>query len=296
VPRRPAVAVKVGNEPYGARPQSGLNEADIVYDTPAEGFIMRYIAVYQCGSASSIGPTRSIRWVDWHILPPFGQPIIAFAGGIDPDVNTAQHLGWLKAADLLTTAQQAGVRITSRVPPDNLYTSTAALLALFPHDRTPPLPVFSYSRTISRTARAAAKVEINFSAGTDVAWVWQPSTGTWLHTYVGSTPSNDVDTLNNQPVTTTNVIIQIVSYKFGAYAESPGGTGDVESQTVGSGSGYVLRNGRVIKVTWHRAGLADPTTFTDSRGRPVTLQPGRTWVELLPYTAAKLPGAITITP
>ncbi|MGH9304731.1 MAG: DUF3048 domain-containing protein, partial [Acidimicrobiales bacterium] len=59
VPDRPALAVKIGNEPEGARPQSGLNEADIVYDTPAEGFVMRYMAVYQCNDARAIGPVRS---------------------------------------------------------------------------------------------------------------------------------------------------------------------------------------------------------------------------------------------
>ena len=46
VPDQPALAVKVGNEPEGARPQRGPNEADIVFDTSVEGFIMRYIAMY----------------------------------------------------------------------------------------------------------------------------------------------------------------------------------------------------------------------------------------------------------
>ena len=68
IPDRPALLVKIGNEPDGARPQSGLNEADIVFDTPAEGFIMRYVAVYQCKNAPIIGPTRSVRWVDWNMV------------------------------------------------------------------------------------------------------------------------------------------------------------------------------------------------------------------------------------
>lgn len=296
VPQRPAVAVKVGNEPSGARPQSGLNEADIVYDTPAEGFIMRYIAIFQCQSASSIGPTRSVRWVDWHLLQAFGQPIIAFAGGIDPDVGTVEHLGWIRAADLLTGAAGAGTRITSRVPPDNLYTSTSALLSLYPHDRTPPAPVFAYTKSLPRSAKPAAKAAINFSAGTDVVWVWQPSAGNWLHTYTGSTPTTDTDALSNTSVTATNVVIEIVHYKYGPYAESPGGTGDVESQTVGSGPGYVLRGGREIKVTWHRAGTSAPTTFTDAAGQVIGLGAGRTWVELVPDTTAAISGAITITP
>src|ERR1700728_3025724 len=89
VPDRPALAVKVGNEPEGARPQSGLNEADIVFDTPAEGFIMRYIAIYQSQNAAQIGPDRSVRRIDWPLIRPLDRPILASAGGIGYDLNIA---------------------------------------------------------------------------------------------------------------------------------------------------------------------------------------------------------------
>jgi len=291
VPPRPALAVKIGNEPEGARPQSGLNEADIVYDTPAEGGIMRYVAVYQCHSASSIGPTRSVRSVDWHILQAFGHPILAFAGGITPDVNMVDGLGWLQPADLLAGAQGAAVRITSRIPPDNLYTSTHALWALSKSTLLPPA-VFSFSASLPALATPASALSIDFSQGTDVVWKWDGRAGDWLHTYSGA---QDIDVLTNQPVTTTNIVVQIVHYSFGPYAESPGGTGDVQSQTVGSGSGYILRGGKSIKVTWHRSSLSAPTTFTDADGEAVALAPGRTWVELVLDTTADIPGALTVT-
>ncbi len=293
VPNRPALAVKIGNEPNGARPQSGLNEADIVYDTPAEGFIMRYVAVYQCHGAAAIGPTRSVRWVDWHILAAFGHPILAFAGGINPDVNTVESLGWLKPADLLTSASGAAYRTTNRVPPDNLYTSTAKLWALFPHDTTPPPPVFQFGGALPAAAQATSTAQINFSPGTDVKWEWQAAAGDWLHTYAGSP---DIDTLTNKPVTTDNIIIQIVHYHFGPYQESPGSTGDVESQLVGSGKGWVLRDGKRIAVTWHRPSPSSPTTFTDAAGKKVTLTPGRSWVEIVPSSVAANPANITFTP
>jgi hypothetical protein len=292
IPHRPALAVKIGNEPEGARPQAGLNEADIVYDTPAEAFIMRYIAVYQCNEASSIGPTRSVRWVDWHLVQQFGHPVLAFAGGIDPDVSTVSNLPWLDAADLLTGAQSAGVRIASRVPPDNLYTSTSALWALFKPEPA-PTPVFTYTAALPAAARPAASLAIDFSEGTDVLWKWDAQAGSWLHTY-GGVP--DVDTLTNQPVTTTNIVMQIVHYTFGPYPESPDGSGDVESVTTGSGAGYVLRGGKEIPVTWHRTTTSSPTTFTDAKGQVVGLAPGRTWVELLPDTVASTPGAFALTP
>lgn len=293
VPRRPAVAVKIGNEPIGARPQSGLNEADIVYDTPAEGFIMRYMAVYQCSTASSIGPTRSVRWVDWNLLAPFQRTILAFAGGINPDVATASSLAWIAPADLLAGAQSAGVRTTNRVPPDNLYTGTGALWALYPKLTTPPPPVFAYSAATPPGATPASELAINFSQGTDVAWKWDGATGQFVHSYSGVT---DVDALTGQPVSTTNIVVQIVHFSYGPYAESPGGPGDVQSQMTGSGPGYVLRGGKAVKVTWHRAGLSDVTTFTNSSGGAVALAPGRTWVEIVLDVVAAQKGAITITP
>jgi hypothetical protein len=290
VPDRPALAVKIGNEPEGARPQSGLNEADVVYDTPAEGFVMRYIAVYQCTNAASIGPTRSLRWVDWHIMAAYGHPILAFAGGINPDVDTVMSLGWLHPADLLEGAQAAAHRIASRVPPDNLYTSTAALYGLFPHVTGPPAPVFDFTRSLPASASRIASFGVNFSYDTDVVWKWDAAAGAWLHTYSGVP---DVDALTGQPVTATNVVVEIVHYTIGPYIESPGGSGDIESQTVGSGAGYVLRGGKAIAVTWHRAALSRPTRFTDAAGQAVGLAPGRTWVEIVPDTVA---GSITFNP
>ncbi|HUY05839.1 MAG TPA: DUF3048 domain-containing protein [Acidimicrobiales bacterium] len=283
VPDRPALAVKIGNEPEGARPQSGLNEADIVFDTPAEGFIMRYIAVYQCNDAASIGPTRSVRWVDWHLVRQFIHPILAFAGGINPNVDQVTSFNWLRSANLLGLAQAAGERIASRFPPDNLYTSTDALYRLFPKSNRPPKPVFTYSVGLPAGAISAKSLSIDFSYGTDVVWTWDPKARSWLHSYGGV---SDVDALTHKPVTTQNVVVVIVGYRFGPYAESTGGSGDVESETLGRGVGYVLRNGWSIEVTWHRKYLISPFSFTRAHGEVVSLAPGRTWVELVPVRTA----------
>ena len=282
VPARPALAVKVGNEPDGARPQSGLNEADIVFDTPAEGFIMRYIAVFQCENAASIGPTRSVRWVDWHLVRQFIHPILAFAGGINPNVDQVAAFNWLRSANLLEGAAAAGHRTTNRVPPDNLYTSTAALYGLFPKSNRAPKPVFTYSAALASGSAPVTTVGINFSYGTDVVWKWDAPIQGWLHTYSGVP---DVDTLTGKPVTATNVVMIVVDYHFGPHAESTGGSGDFESQTVGSGTGWILRNGRQIKITWTRPYLISPFTFRHGKEK-VALAPGRTWVELVPKGTA----------
>jgi len=293
VPDRPALLVKIGNEPEGARPQSGLNEADIVFDTPAEGFIMRYVAVYQCNSASLIGPTRSLRWIDYRMVAKlFGSPIIAFAGGINPNIDAAESLKWLHTVDLLDEGPPVANRISSRVPPDNLYTSTSALYGLYKTATTPPEPIFDYSASTPSAMSPVTSFGIDFSYGTDVVWRWQAASKDWLHTYSGSP---DTDTLTNQAVTTTNIAVMIVHYRFGPYVESIGGSGDVESYLQGSGTGYVLRDGRDVKVTWHRKTQYGKITFTDAAGNEIDLAPGRTWVEIVPITQAEAPGGITIT-
>ena len=113
----------------------------------------------------------------------------------------------------------------------------------------------------------------------------------WLHTYSGVP---DIDAATGKQVSTTNIVVEIVHYQLGPYCESgcPGGSGDVESDLLGTGSGYVLRGGRAFAVTWHRASLAAKTTFTDANGAEVTLAPGRTWVEIVPDDV----GAPVITP
>jgi hypothetical protein len=283
VPQRPALLVKIGNEPEGARPQSGLNEADIVFDTPAEGFVMRYVAVYQCNNAASIGPIRSVRWVDYHMIARlFVQPILAFAGGINPNVDAVESTPWLFAADLLTDqAAAAGTRITSRVPPDNLYTSTAALYSIYKGHKQPPPQIFDYSTAAPSGMSPISTLQIHFSYDTTVLWKWQATSNNFLHTWSGVT---DVDQDSNTPVTTTNIVVMVAPYVLGPYSESTGGTGDIESILKGTGSGYVIRNGQEIPVTWHRQTFIGKITFTDKAGNEIDLAPGRTWVEIVPDT------------
>jgi len=174
--------------------------------------------------------------------------------------------------------------------PDATYASPTTLWKLFGHHAAPQ-PIFDYTTApLPAGAKPTSSFAINFSEGTDVVWQWDASTGQWVHTYSGVT---DVDALTDQPVTTTNVVVQIVHYTIGPDSEDPEpNSGDVESQTVGSGRGWVLRDGEEIPVIWHRASPSAITTYTSATGQPVDLQPGRTWVEFVLNTTAAIRGAI----
>jgi hypothetical protein len=284
VPRRPVLAVKIGNDP-SSRPQSGLDQADIVYEEQAEGGITRYMVVFQCKNAPLVGPTRSVRWDDWNILQQYKHAILAYSGGIQPWTAEAASLPWIYNANgSIEPTANAFYRYNSSVlpaslgAPYNYYTSTAALWGLYPKAKTPPRPIFRFSKRIPAGATRLASASIPFSGASDVVWQWNQATRQWLRFY-GTSPDNDPA---GHQFHTTNVVIQITRWRFGPYNESYGTSPDVESITTGTGTLYVLRGGKVEKGIWSRPGGADITKFSFPDGKPITLQPGQTWYEVVP--------------
>lgn len=276
-PARPALAVKIGNDP-AARPQSGLGHADIVFEEPIEGDITRLLAVYQCQEAPEVGPVRSTRWIDTRLLAQFGHPAFAFAGGIIPDVNLVADSS-VYNLDLFTHSE-ASTRITSRYAPENLYTSTAQLWALDP-SKTPPSPIFHYGQP-SGPGTPTSEATLLFSGILNVQWRWDASTSRWVRLYAG-VPNVDAD---GTAVTAANVVIERVTTSSGTVPEDVNGALGVHSHTVGSGQATILRGGDAFNATWSRSSTSVPTQFVGANGQPVNLAPGPTWVELLPVQAS----------
>src|SRR5207244_13461034 len=76
-----------------ARPQSGLNAADIAFDTLVEGGLSRFLAVFQSHDAGTIGPIRSARPVDADLLPLFGSPIFGYSGAARGEIAPVKDHG-----------------------------------------------------------------------------------------------------------------------------------------------------------------------------------------------------------
>src|SRR4051794_7778966 len=69
----PVLVVKIDNT-RSAKPQRGLRSADIVYVEQVEGGLSRVMAVFSSTLPPQVGPVRSARISDLHILPQFGRP------------------------------------------------------------------------------------------------------------------------------------------------------------------------------------------------------------------------------
>jgi hypothetical protein len=274
------VAVKVENLPE-ARPQWGLDHADIVFEEPVEGGITRFIAVFQCHNATRIEPVRSARFVDIDILEPLGTILFGYSGAIQPVIDAVDAPGSLLEDVGADRASGAYSRDPTRLEPHNLETSTAALYgaaATFGYQSKPPPPLFSYG-PLPKGGAPVGAVNIDFPLDV-TTWTWDPKAEHWLRSYSDTGPGIQGDGVQLSAV---NVVVLHVHEYPTAYIEDD--TGNHENQLVltGSGPAWIFRNGEELQGSWQRASLAQGTTFVEDDGTKITLSPGNTWEELVPW-------------
>ena len=283
VPNRTALAFKIDNYPT-ARPQSGLTKADIVFEEPVEGGITRFVAVYQCQSASQVGPVRSARNIDIGILGQLGAPILVHMGGITPVIENIQAS---PIVDFELGNHTSIIRhVSGREAPYNTFTSTTAVWHLESTKTTVPRPLFDYSSAVptGSSVSRASSVSIPFSGYSDVVWKYDAAAGRYLRYY----ETKPAETANGKQQSAANVVVQFVSLYYGPWIENTQGALEVQANlyTDAGGDALVFRNGVQISGHWWRSTLSQPTEFVTTSGTTIDLQPGNTWVELVPTTVS----------
>jgi hypothetical protein len=279
VPQHAALAVKVENLPE-ARPQWGLDTADVVFEEPVEGGITRLIAVYDCNGASRIEPVRSGRFDDPMILEPLGKVLFAYAGAIQPVVSEVDSPSSLLEDVSMDKAPQAYWRDPDRYAPHNLVTSTSALYSAakqLGYPEAPPRPIFDYGKA-APGGTPAAVVNIHYPIDT-TTWTWDRSAGVWYRSYSDTGPAMQGD---GHQVSASNVVVMIVPNYETPWVEDPTGAHEYVMGLKGSGPAWVFRNGVQYFGKWERPSLEQPAFFVEKGGTEVTLAPGNTWVEYVP--------------
>ena len=271
----PALSVKVDNAP-AARPQSGLNQADLVFECLVEGGLSRFLAVYESQSADQVGPIRSARPVDAALLRALRGGIFAYSGAATGEIAPVKASS---QAVLLSHDLQPGAffRKAGRSAPQNVYGRTGELRsgAGSAGDAQPaPAPLFAYGPAPAGSAPVAAAALVIGGASTS-RWTWQGSS--WARSEQGR-PHLLSD---GAQITATNLVVLHVKVT-GSGIRDAAGNEDPYVLATGSGTVEFLRDGALQRGTWSRPSLADPYVFLGDAGQPMTLAPGRTWVELVP--------------
>ena len=276
---RPALVVKVENSAE-ARPQAGLEDADLVFEEMVEGGISRYVAVYHSTLPSQILPVRSIRPMDGP-LTGWTHGLIAFSGGQWPFIDRA------RADGLQVFSMDAGApgftRVRGHVAPHNVSGDPQVFLSNADADHQASPPQFcdfdteGTGSTAALIGAPAARLAVKISNIAHPNWDWDGATGRWLRSE-GNQPAMAE---SGQRLSATNVLalsVEIVTLP----GTDAAGTRIPETIAVGSGSGLVATNGMTADITWQKDSETDVWHFYDANGAPVLLSPGNTWIELVP--------------
>lgn len=280
VTARPAIVVKIENTSQ-ARPQSGLQHADVVWETIVEFQVSRLVAVFHSQLPEEIGPVRSVRPMDIPIAAPLRAPFV-FSGG-QPGIlqlvynSTLQPISHDAGADGL-------YRIRSRSAPHNVYASLTTILAQADANHSaPPTEQFAFAlrpelASAVLAGTPATTLSFRLSSASTPTWTYDATRGQWLRAE-GSTPF--MDAITGAQVGATNVVSIVASHPdsgFDAQNAAPVPT----YALVGEGDAIVATAGMTIPARWRKAAEDQPLQLFDGAGAPITLAPGNTWVELVP--------------
>jgi hypothetical protein len=279
VPARPALAVKIENS-TAARPQSGLNAADVVWEQVVEGGITRFVAVFHSTLPPDIGPIRSVRPMDAAIAGRL-RGLFAFSGG-GPDFVRA-----IAGTGNQVLSQDSGAdgffRLTTRSAPHNVYADPARFLAQADAaHQAPPAGEFQFApagqpSTALAMGAPAAVVQLKLSGTGRPNWTWSAPDNGWLRAE-GDTPATGAD---GARLRAANVVVLRVDVVNTAFVD-PAGNPVPETVMVGGGEALVASGGSTLLATWSKASETAPVVLTGPGGAPVQLAPGNTWVELVP--------------
>ncbi|MBU4334939.1 MAG: DUF3048 domain-containing protein [Actinobacteria bacterium] len=286
---RAALAVKIENS-TAARPQTGLEQADMVWEEVVEGGITRFVAVYQSQVPEEVGPIRSVRPMDPKIVGPL-KGLIAFSGG------QQQYVDMLSAAGLQIFSQDQGADGFYRkkgvaAAPHNVYATPATFWAAADstHQASPPQQ-FAHARTAAQATAvvagtAATNLALTLSGSSHPQWGWDAASSTWLRSE-GTTESVSRAGVR---MAATNVVVLRVTVQ-NTSAVDPAGNPVPETVLEGSGEALVATGGKTVTATWTKGAELDPVTLTAADGTTISLAPGNTWVELVPIDG----GAVAIS-
>ncbi|WP_281884664.1 DUF3048 domain-containing protein [Paenibacillus sp. YYML68] len=278
---RPFMVV-VNNAPQ-ARPQSGLSQADIVYEVLAEGEITRLIGLFQSSSFEGpVGPVRSIR--PYFISIGQGYKAIHVHAGGSPDGYSLLADERLAHLDEITNAGALFWRDKARKAPHNLYTSLsqlkegAAKRGLSQEVAADPVYTFVQKDSDAQEAMSAqqveaTKLEVTFLVQSyRVSYTYEDATHLYKRA-INEQPHVDLNT--GEALSAANVVV------LGTKHRVLDREGRRDVTLIGSGPAVLFQRGKARTVEWSRQHEDDPVRLYE-QGREAALQPGQTHVLIVP--------------
>ncbi len=274
----PVTAIILENSP-DARPQSGLKDAEVVYEAIAEGGITRFLALYQNKKPQLIGPVRSLRmyYVDW--IAPYDASV-AHVGGSMNALNEIRNGSYRDIDQFFNPGTYW--RAADRYAPHNVYTSFKNIDELNAAKGYTESNFSSFPRTDGAPAEqlTASTIAINFSGPTyNTTYTYDKATNTYLRFLAGA-PHNDREAGQIAPSVVIALRVDMQHVMEDGYRE--------QITTTGSGSAVLFQNGTAEEVTWQKSDRHSPLRIVDGEGKDIPLVRGQTWIAAVPINGGSI--------
>lgn len=283
------LAIMVDNAP-AARPQSGLINADVVFEVVDEWGVTRLVAVFSSYDSDLVGPVRSARPYYAEIARSF-DPVYVFWGTAPIFYKVIENLGLDYLSPLGDASGNSSIsanfvdgngvdskRDSSRVAPHNAYMFTPKIKELaskLGYKLEGGQSSFHFKIDSPESDRGdISKITIDYSIPQYKSLFEYDSKNNKYVKSVAGSPSTDRE--SGEQIAVNNVIVMVTDIK-----ETGNIDGHMIVRTTQEGEAFYFFDGKVAEGTWSRSSALDPFTFKDKDGNVVLFNRGNTWVGVI---------------
>lgn len=289
-PFQPVLAV-IDNAP-AARPQTGLMQADIIYEISLDrtDHATRLIALFSDQDPARVGPVADARIPFFYLQREWNAMMIYLGYPADEGYPVYDQ----SLVDIPAAYSQGTARfflLDKTVSSDPAYTQFCRLAEMKSElygttDVAAGRARFAFKTGVIAanskpfikvglpfTSSDYAKTEFAYNADDNMLYRYERnSKGTLVQTKT-LTPSETGAVTASEPLRVQNLIVQYVKYEdmTGPYRNAA---------LISNGKCDYFINGRHAAGTWSRAGVDEPTVYQLRDGSRLTLEPGTTWIAL----------------
>lgn len=265
------IGIMIENHP-DSRPQSGLAEADLVYEMITEGGITRFFAIFGSNSPKEMGPVRSAR-VPFVTFADEYNALYAHVGG------SAEALSLISKTKDFYDLNQFSLgkyfwRDSKRYAPHNVYTTIEKLQEAAKskkYDTNGVIDAWQFKDEETQENRGQTNsVIIDFSSAPyKVTWSYNKDTNSYKRLQTGKAMTDRVS--GKQVEAKTIIVQQVSSYTQGQYTLM---------KHIGTGKATIYMDGKIIKGSWSKSAQNSRTKFYDENNIEVKFTRGPIWIEI----------------
>lgn len=272
---KPVYVVKI-DDTREAHPQIGINQADLVYIEQVEGGLTRLAAIFSKTLPPEIGPVRSARISDIDLLAQFGKVAFLYSGA------QSKFRPVLKNSNLIDlSAEHESPKLyprkIDRIAPVNMVIDTNELLRITKERNLK----ISKSKNMGWNFGKLEKDQEDFPIkSATIKWPASRYEVNWNGKgwAISQNGEAEFDSVG-KVVAPATFVIQKVAITDSEYRDKVGGVTPF-SATVGTGDGWVLRNGFAVAGKWSRTDQSSGTTWIDKNGKEIKFATGQIWIAL----------------